>query len=142
LEGVKSELKKEAIPFCDDIALGIMIETPAAAILSDELAKRVDFFSIGTNDLTQYTLAVDRTNPRVNDLFDYAHPAVLRLIQLTAENSHANGIPVHICGESAADLRLTDFYCAVGIDELSVSPGSVLEVKKAVIESKPVVPSR
>ena len=138
LERVKSELKKEAIPFSDDIALGIMIETPAAAILSDELAKRVDFFSIGTNDLTQYTLAVDRTNPRVNDLFDYAHPAVLRLIQLTVENAHANGIPVHICGESAADIRLTDFYCAVGIDELSVSPGSVLEVKKAVIESKPV----
>ena len=138
LEGVKSELKKESIPFSDDIALGIMIETPAAAILSDELAKRVDFFSIGTNDLTQYTLAVDRTNPRVNDLFDYAHPAVLRLIKLTAENAHANGIPVHICGESAADTRLTDFYCAVGIDELSVSPGSVLEVKKAIIESKPV----
>ena len=138
LEGVKSELKKEAIPFSDDIALGIMIETPAAAILSDELAKRVDFFSIGTNDLTQYTLAVDRTNPRVNDLFDYAHPAVLRLIKLTAENAHANGIPVHICGESAADTRLTDFYCAVGIDELSVSPVSVLEVKKAIIESKPV----
>ncbi len=142
LDRVKNELKKEAIPFSDDIALGIMIETPAAAILSDELAKRVDFFSIGTNDLTQYTLAVDRTNPRVNDLFDYAHPAVLRLIQLAAENAHANGISVHICGESAADTRLTDFYCAVGIDELSVSPGSVLEVKKAIIESKPVKISR
>ena len=135
LEASKHELKSEGIAYSDEISIGIMIETPAAALLSDQFAKEVDFFSIGTNDLTQYTLAVDRTNPRVNGLFDYAHPAVLRLIELTTKNAHANGIPVHICGESASDIRLTNFFCQVGIDELSVSPGSVTEVRKAILES-------
>lgn len=136
LDEVRRELADEGVPFSKDIQIGIMIETPAAAMLSDQFAKEVDFFSIGTNDLTQYTLAVDRTNPRVNELFDYAHPAVLRLIEMTAKNAHANGIPVHICGESAADVGLTDFYCSLGIDELSVSSGNILAVRKAIIESK------
>ncbi len=136
LDEVRRELADEGVPFSKDIQIGIMIETPAAAMLSDQFAKEVDFFSIGTNDLTQYTLAVDRTNPRVNELFDYAHPAVLRLIEMTAKNAHANGISVHICGESAADVGLTDFYCSLGIDELSVSPGSILELRKAIIEAK------
>lgn len=136
LEETQLELKNEGTAFSADFTIGIMIETPAAALLSDQLAKEVDFFSIGTNDLTQYTLAVDRTNARVNDLFDYAHPAVLRLIEMTAKSAHENGIPVHICGESAADTKLTDFYISVGIDELSVAPGSIQEVRKAIIESK------
>jgi len=136
LEEAQWELTNEGTAYSADFTIGIMIETPAAALLSDQLAKEVDFFSIGTNDLTQYTLAVDRTNSRVNDLFDYAHPAVLRLIEMTAQNAHQNGIPVHICGESAADSNLTDFYISVGIDELSVAPGSILEVRKAIVESK------
>ena len=139
LEETKRELAKEGTAFATDFSIGIMIETPAAALLSDQFAKEVDFFSIGTNDLTQYTLAVDRTNPRVNGLFDYGHPAVLRLIEMTAKNAHDNGIPVHICGESAADTTLTDFYISVGIDELSVAPGSILEVRKAIVESKTVL---
>lgn len=142
LKETQLELTNEGIAFSSDFTIGIMIETPAAALLSDQLAKEVDFFSIGTNDLTQYTLAVDRTNPRVNDLFDYAHPAVLRLIEMTAKNAHQNGIPVHICGESAADSNLTDFYISVGIDELSVAPGSILEVRKAIIESKAQISGR
>ena len=136
LKETERELTSEGTAFSADVAIGIMIETPAAALLSDQLAKEADFFSIGTNDLTQYTLAVDRTNPRVNGLFDYAHPAVLRLIEMTAKSAHENGIPVHICGESAADTNLTDFYISVGIDELSVAPGSIQEVRRAIIESK------
>jgi len=142
LEETKQELAHEGVVYAADVSIGIMIETPAAALLSDQLAKEVDFFSIGTNDLTQYTLAVDRTNPRVNDLFDYAHPAVLRLIEMTARNAHQNGIPVHICGESAADTSLTDFYISVGIDELSVASGSIMEVRKAIIESNGTYSSR
>ncbi|MEA4914449.1 MAG: phosphoenolpyruvate--protein phosphotransferase [Christensenella sp.] len=136
LKETRRELANEGTAFSEDVMIGIMIETPAAALLSDQLASEVDFFSIGTNDLTQYTLAVDRTNPRVNGLFDYAHPAVLRLIELTAKSAHEKGIPVHICGESAADTKLTDFYVSVGIDELSVAPGSIQEVRRAIIESK------
>ncbi len=136
LKETERELTSEGTAFSPDVAIGIMIETPAAALLSDQLAKEVNFFSIGTNDLTQYTLAVDRTNPRVNGLFDYAHPAVLHLIEMTAKSAHENGIPVHICGESAADTNLTDFYISVGIDELSVAPGSIQEVRRAIIESK------
>jgi len=136
LKETQRELTNDGIAFSGDVLIGIMIETPAAALLSDQLAKEVDFFSIGTNDLTQYTLAVDRTNPRVNKLFDYAHPAVLRLIEMTAKSAQENGIPVHICGESAADTSLTDFYISVGIDELSVAPGSIQEVRKAIVESK------
>ena len=111
-----------------------MVETPAAAVMSDVLAEEVDFFSIGTNDLTQYTLAVDRMNARVSDWFDSADPAVLRLIELTAQNAHAAGIWVGICGESAANTALTEFYMSVGIDELSVSPASIPAVKRAVLQ--------
>ncbi len=135
LQEVKQELTLKNIPFAQNVEVGVMIETPAAALISDLLAPEVDFFSIGTNDLTQYTLAVDRMNASIVELFDSAHPAVLRLIELTAKNARAHGIWVGICGESAANTELTDFYMNAGIDELSVSPASILKVKRAVIES-------
>ena len=135
IAGLKAELDAEGIAYSDSIQFGIMVETPAAAVMSDVLAKEVDFFSLGTNDLTQYTLAVDRMNARVSDLFDSADPAILRLIELTAKNAHDAGIWVGICGESAANTALTDFYMSAGIDELSVSPSSVAAVKRAVLES-------
>ena len=131
---LQRELTAEKVPFRSDIQYGIMVETPAAAVMSDVLAEEVDFFSIGTNDLTQYTMAADRMNAQVSDLFDPADPAVLRLIELTAKNAHAAGIWVGICGESAANTALTDFYMSVGIDELSVSPASVPAVKRAIIK--------
>ena len=134
--GIKAELDSESLPYSKDIEFGIMVETPAAAVMSDELAKEVDFFSIGTNDLTQYTMAADRMNAKIRDIFNPADPAVLRFIEMTAIAAHANGIWVGICGESAADTALTDFYMAIGIDELSVSPASIPAVKKAVIASK------
>lgn len=133
----KVELDREQLPYSKDVKFGIMVETPAAAVMSDDLAKEVDFFSIGTNDLTQYTMAADRTNAKVGDIFDSADPAVLRMIKMTAENAHKNGIWVGICGESAANTTLADFYMSIGIDELSVSPASVPAVKKAVLESCP-----
>lgn len=136
LKEIMEDLKKEKIPFDEHLEFGIMIETPAAAIISDILAKHVDFFSIGTNDLTQYTIAVDRTNAEVEELFDYSHEAIKRLIRLIADNAHKENIWVGICGESASELSLIDFYLEVGIDELSVSPGKVSKVKKAIIESK------
>ena len=113
---VCAELKAEGIPYNEDIELGIMIEIPAAAICSDQLAKEVDFFSIGTNDLTQYTLAVDRQNMAAAEFCDIHHPAILRLIQMTVENSHKNGIWTGICGELAADLELTEIFLAMGVD--------------------------
>ena len=116
-------------------AQGIMIETPAAAIMSDELAKEVDFFSIGTNDLTQYTMAADRMNARVKNIFNSEDPAVLRMIEITARNAHAAGIWVGICGESGANTRLTPFFMECGIDELSVAASSVLNVRRAVCEN-------
>jgi len=133
---IKEELDKEGSAYSHDVEFGIMVETPAAAVMSDELAKEVDFFSIGTNDLTQYTMAADRMNARIRDIFNPADPAVLRLIEMTARNAHENGIWVGICGESAADTSLTDFYMSLGIDELSVSPSSIPAVKKAVLSSK------
>lgn len=136
LNDLKEELSKEGKPFNDHIQLGIMIETPAAVMIADDLAKEVDFFSIGTNDLTQYTLAVDRMNTEIEQLFDSRHPAVLKMIEITAKAAHQAGIWVGICGESASDLSLIDFYLKHKIDELSVSPGKVLRVKKAIIESK------
>ncbi len=135
LAQVQEELTREGIPFRDDVQYGIMIETPAAAVMSDELAREVDFFSLGTNDLTQYTMAADRMNPKVRDLFNPADPAVLRLVELTAKNAHAAGIWVGICGESAANTALTEFYMSLGIDELSVAPSSIPAVKRAVIRS-------
>ena len=131
-EAVKRELDEEGIPYSSEVEIGIMIETPAAAILSDRLAKEVDFFSCGTNDLTQYTLACDRQNNDLGRFYDPHHPAVIRLLKMVADNAHANGIWVGICGELGADLDLTETFLAIGIDELSVSPRAVLQVRNAV----------
>ena len=131
-ESVKKQLKAEGIPYDENVSLGIMIETPAAAIMSDRLAKEVDFFSCGTNDLTQYTLACDRQNNDLGRFYDPHHPAVLRLLKLVADNAHKNGIWVGICGELASDLNLTETFLAIGIDELSVSPRAVLPLRNAV----------
>ncbi len=131
VEQVKEELAAEGYPM-GEVELGIMVETPAAAIISDALAKEVDFFSIGTNDLTQYTLAVDRQNQKLESTCDTHHPAVLRLIETTVQNGHKEGIWVGICGELAADTDLTRTFLDMGVDELSVSASSVLKVRKAV----------
>jgi len=128
---VKAELTQEGVPY-DDVELGIMIETPAAVMISDILAKEVDFFSIGTNDLTQYTLAIDRQNRKLDKIYNPHHLAVLRMIKMVAQNAHDNGIWIGICGELAADLSMTETFIAMGIDELSVSPGKVLELRKKV----------
>ena len=132
LEEEREALRREKVPMAERIEVGIMIETPAAALLSGRLAELVDFFSIGTNDLTQYTLAVDRGNQRVAGLYDTAHPAVVGLIRRTVENAHAHGIWVGICGESASDRRLLETYAALGVDELSVSPAQTARVKEAL----------
>lgn len=129
---VKNELRAENIDFSENIQLGIMIETPAAAVISDKLATMVDFFSVGTNDLTQYTLACDRQNPLVEQFCDTHSEAVLRLIETAARNAHKNGIWIGICGELAADTSLTETFLRIGIDELSVSPVFVLKVRDAV----------
>ena len=134
-ETIKGELTAEGIAF-GEVELGIMIETPAAAIISAELAKEVQFFSVGTNDLTQYTLAIDRQNERLNEFFDPHHPAVLALLQTIVENAHAQGIWAGICGELGADLSLTETFLRMGYDELSVSPSRVLELRKKVCESE------
>ena len=131
-EEVKAELKNEGIEYSDKTEIGIMIETPAAAIISDRLAPLVDFFSVGTNDLTQYTLACDRQNPDAEEFVDTHHEAVLRLIEMSAENAHKNGAWIGICGELAADTSLTETFLRMGIDELSVSPSFVLKVRDAV----------
>ena len=133
---VKAELKQEGIPYRDDVELGIMIETPASVMISRELAKEVDFFSIGTNDLTQYTLAIDRQNNKLDAFYDPHHPAVLEMIRLAAENAHAEGIWIGICGELGADLELTDTFLKMGLDELSVSPAMVLPLRKKVREAE------
>lgn len=130
-EAVKHELRQQGIAV-GNVEQGIMIETPAAAIISDLLAKEVDFFSIGTNDLSQYTLAIDRQNAKLEQFFDPHHPAILRLIRMTVENGHAGGCWVGICGELGADLSLTKTFADMGIDELSVAPGSVLAVRDVV----------
>ena len=132
LAEVMTQLKKEGIPCAEQIETGIMIETPAAALVSDALAEEVDFFSLGTNDLTQYTLAIDRQQTKLDDFFDPHHPAVLRLIEMTAKNAHKAGIWVGICGELGADLSLTEAFLRMGIDELSVSATSVLPLRDKV----------
>lgn len=132
LEQVKQQLSDENIAFAPDFEVGIMVETPAAVMMSAELAREVDFFSIGTNDLTQYTLAADRMNHKIADLFDSRNPAVLRMIELTVENGKKAGIWTGICGESAADTALTEFYARIGVRELSVTPSAVLELKREV----------
>ena len=129
---VKEDLESRGIPISDDVELGIMIETPAAAVISDRLARLVDFFSVGTNDLTQYTLACDRQNAAIEQFVDTHHEAILRLIEMSAKNAHANGAWIGICGELAADTSLTEAFLRMGIDELSVSPTFVLKVRDAV----------
>ncbi len=131
-EDVKRELKSQDIEYSENVELGIMIETPAAAVISDRLAPLVDFFSVGTNDLTQYTLACDRQNPELEQFCDTHHEAILRLIEMSAENAHRHGAWIGICGELAADTTLTETFLRMGIDELSVSPSFVLKVRDAV----------
>ena len=131
-EEVKAELREQGVTYSDTMELGIMIETPAAAIISDRLAPMVDFFSVGTNDLTQYTLACDRQNPDIEPFIDTHHEAILRLTEMSAKNAHANGAWIGICGELAADTTLTETFLRMGIDELSVSPVFVLKVRDAV----------
>ncbi len=134
VEEVKAELTELAVPF-KEVELGIMIETPAAVMVSDELAKEVDFFSIGTNDLTQYTLAIDRQNAKLGDFYNSHHPAILKMIETVVKNAHAAGIWAGICGELGADLSLTETFLKMGVDELSVSPAMVLRVRKIVRET-------
>jgi len=131
-EEVKAELREQGVTYSDTMELGIMIEPPAPAIISDRLAPMVDFFSVGTNDLTQYTLACDRQNPDIEPFIDTHHEAILRLIEMSAKNAHANGAWIGICGELAADTTLTETFLRMGIDELSVSPAFVLKVRDAV----------
>lgn len=134
VEEVKTELTAEQLEFGNP-QQGIMIETPAAVMMSGELAKEVDFFSIGTNDLTQYTLAIDRQNPKLDKFYDAHHPAVLSMIRMTVENAHKAGIWAGICGELGADTSLTKEFLAMGVDELSVSPGSILPIRKIILET-------
>ncbi|MDE5717519.1 MAG: hypothetical protein K2I53_07890 [Lachnospiraceae bacterium] len=131
VEMVREELAKEGKPV-GEAELGIMIETPAAAVISDKLAEEVDFFSIGTNDLTQYTLAVDRQNQKLEGICDTHHEALLRLIEMTVKNAHEAGIWVGICGELGADTELTEWFLKIGVDELSVAASVVLKVRGAV----------
>ena len=134
VEEVKDELTAEQLEFGNP-QQGIMIETPAAVMMSEKLAKEVDFFSIGTNDLTQYTLAIDRQNPKLDKFYDAHHPAVLSMIRMTVENAHKAGIWAGICGELGADTSLTKEFLAMGVDELSVSPGSILPIRKIILET-------
>ena len=134
VEEVKAELAEQGIEYGNP-AQGIMIETPASVMMSRELAEEVDFFSIGTNDLTQYTLAIDRQNSKLDKFFDSHHPAVLRMIQMTVENAHKAGIWCGICGELGADQTLTKDFLAMGVDELSVSPGSILPLRRIILET-------
>ena len=131
---VKGELKNEGIPYKEDVELGIMIETPASVMISRDLAKEVDFFSVGTNDLTQYTLAIDRQNSKLDEFYDPHHPAVLAMIKMAAESAHAEGAWIGICGELGADLELTEEFLKMGLDELSVSPSMVLPLRKRIRE--------
>ena len=132
IESVKKELDDEGIPYSDHVEIGVMIETPAAAVISDRLAKEVDFFSCGTNDLTQYTLACDRQNNDLGRFYDPHHLSVIRLLKMVVENAHKNGVWVGICGELGADLEMTETFLAIGVDELSVSPRAVLPLRNAI----------
>lgn len=129
---IRTELAEEGVPMADKVELGIMIETPAAVMMSAELAHEVDFFSVGTNDLTQYTLAVDRQGVGLDRFFDAHHPAVLRMLRMAAENAHKAGIWIGICGELGADAELIETFLSMGIDELSVSPSAVLPLRSAI----------
>ena len=131
---LKEELKAEGVAYDENIKVGIMIETPASVMMSRELAKEVDFFSVGTNDLTQYTLAIDRQNLALDEFYDPHHPAVLAMIKMAADNAHAEGKWIGICGELGADLELTEEFLKMGLDELSVSPAMVLPLRKKIRE--------
>lgn len=131
---VQQELQQEGIPY-QQVELGVMIETPAAVMISDLLAKEVDFFSVGTNDLTQYTLAIDRQNPKLDSIYDAHHPAILRMLQMVIDNGHKEGCWIGICGELGADTTLTDTFLQMGIDELSVSPSMILKVREQIRNS-------
>jgi len=133
LKEIKEELKESGVKI-GNVEFGIMVETPAAALIADELAKGVDFFSLGTNDLTQYTLAIDRQNSKLDKFYDSHHPAVMRLIQRVIDCGHKEGIWIGICGELGADLTLTETFIKMGVDELSVAPSMILPVRKAVCE--------
>ncbi len=135
VEEVKSSLDADGLSYDKNIELGIMIETPAAVIIADELAEEVDFFSVGTNDLTQYTLAIDRQNQSLDDFYDSHHPAILKMLQMIADAAHRHGAWAGICGELGADLSLTKEFLAMGYDELSVSPGRILPIRKTVLET-------
>ncbi len=136
IEEVKAELKAEGVEFRENVEIGVMIETPAAVMISRELAKEVDFFSIGTNDLTQYTLAIDRQNQKLDDFYDSHHPAVLSMIRMATESAHAEGKWIGICGELGADLSLTETFLEMGLDELSVAPSMVLPLRKRIRDAK------
>lgn len=133
---VKEQLTEENIPYSNDVKIGVMIETPAAALISDEIAPLVDFFSIGTNDLVQYTLACDRQNEKIYKTYNPNHNAVKKLIKMTCENAHKAGIWVGVCGEMAADTKITETLIELGVDELSVSPPYILPVRESIINSK------
>lgn len=134
LEKVKQELKAEKVFFDENIKVGVMIETPAAVMLSGELAREVDFFSIGTNDLTQFTLGMDRNNELIMNHYDTHHPALLKMIRIVANNVHLEGKSISICGDLAADLTMTEYFIQMGIDELSVAPDQVLGLRKKIRE--------
>lgn len=134
-EHIKDELRNEGVPFDEDIKIGIMVETPAAAVISDILAREVDFFSVGTNDLTQYTLAIDRQNPLIDKFYLPRHKAILRLLKMVTDNAHAAGIKVSVCGELGADTEMTETFLAIGIDSLSVPSGMVLPIRKKIRET-------
>jgi phosphoenolpyruvate-protein phosphotransferase (PTS system enzyme I) len=132
LQEAKHELDREGISYSTTIEVGIMIEVPAAALISDTLARHVDFFSIGTNDLIQYTCAVDRMNPRISDLYDPCHPAVLRLIKMTIDNAHQHGVRVGTCGEMAGAPEHIPLLIGMGIDELSMNPVQILAARQQI----------
>jgi phosphotransferase system enzyme I (PtsI) len=134
LEQVKQELRSAKIPFDENVKVGTMIEVPSAALISDHLAKKVDFFSIGTNDLIQYTIAVDRGNEKIAYLYQPFHPGVLRLIKLVIDNAHAANIPIGMCGEMAGDPFSAVLLAGLGLDEFSMSPSALLEVRKILRE--------
>ena len=134
LERAKRELKDEKTSFDEEIPVGVMIETPAAVMISGELAREVDFFSIGTNDLSQLTLGMDRQNGKIDKFYDPHHPALLKMIRIIANNVHLEGKHISICGDLAADLELTEYCIQIGIDELSVAPNQVLSLRKKIRE--------
>ena len=134
LERAKRELKDEKTSFDEEIPVGVMIETPAAVMISGELAREVDFFSIGTNDLSQLTLGMDRQNGKIDKFYAPHHPALLKMIRIIANNVHLEGKHISICGDLAADLELTEYFIQIGIDELSVAPNQVLSLRKKIRE--------